>query len=91
MLKLFIRRRVASGIVDVKTRTGVCCGSDHLLVQTKFRCRINNKKNEQREQINKLDNEKLRCPKIQDSFVKAMTIKVIEPEAQISGITLKQL
>ncbi|XP_050502575.1 craniofacial development protein 2 isoform X2 [Diabrotica virgifera virgifera] len=37
---ILTEKRMATSILDVKSRRGASCDSDHLLVQTRFRCKI---------------------------------------------------
>lgn len=46
-------KRAATSILDVKTRREACCGSDHVLIQTKFRCKFGRHNNGQRQQTKK--------------------------------------
>lgn len=62
---VLIERIFASNILDVRSFRGADCGTDHYLVKTKIRCKINKNRKETREPTRKYDITKLReDPKI---------------------------
>ena len=77
---VLIDKRAATSILNVRSRRGACCNSDHMLVQTTFRCKINQNKSSKTERKERLNIDKLKDQDIRDKLEKEISEKLQEKE-----------
>ncbi|KAF2880277.1 hypothetical protein ILUMI_25900 [Ignelater luminosus] len=84
-----IDKKSATSILDMRTRTRACCGSDQFLVQARFTYRINSKTQQKRHRQEKLDIDKLKEPSYQKRLEEEVERKLAEENNRNSSIEVK--
>nr|XP_012224226.1 PREDICTED: craniofacial development protein 2-like [Linepithema humile] len=84
---LLIERRGATSILDVKARRGASCGTDHFLLQARFRSKIQKQQRSHTQRSEKIDLEKLKDQRTREKYESEVSRKM----QSVDGQTMEEL